>query len=166
MWQNDACTYVMADEIQQCMLDTAVCPRPLALSASQAPSPLYPAARLQDQLATHDRLTRHSMFSAESFACGICLENKKGARCARLKSCRHVFCVECLYNFWEINIREGQVGNVCCADWECVKQNTNKKEPKDKVGTVSLDEIEAIVGKDFAERYAWLVEKQRIESGA
>jgi hypothetical protein len=28
-----------------------------------------------------------------------------------------------------------------------------------------LDEIEAIVGKDLTERYTWLVEKQKIESG-
>lgn len=123
-----------------------------------------PAARtsLFSTLTTHDRLLRNSTFSAESFDCGICLETKKGTRCSKIRSCGHVFCIECLYSFFEINIREGTVKNVCCADQDCVK--ARDKGHSDK-GSVSLEELVAIVGKELADRYEWLVEKQKLESG-
>lgn len=153
----------MVDEIVIALQDRTFLPDPVKLedryfldhtAATRTP--------LRVQLSTHDRLVRHSTFSSESFDCGICLETKKGARCSRIRSCGHVFCIECLHSFFELNIREGLVRNVCCADMECVKQRGKGEE---KRGTVELDEIEAIVGKDLLERYVWLMEKQELESG-
>lgn len=161
----------MADEISTVIADSSFLQRPLRIVDRYEWSASTRASRpsLVQQLVTHDRLVRHSTFSAESFACGICLETKKGARCARLKRCGHVFCVECLHSFWELNIREGLVANVTCADMECVQKRAKAVDPSVAKaalpGSVGADELEAIVGKDLADRYTWLVEKQRIESG-
>ncbi|KAL7007429.1 hypothetical protein EMMF5_002893 [Cystobasidiomycetes sp. EMM_F5] len=157
-------------EISTVIADSSFLQRPLRIVDRYEWSASTRASRpsLVQQLVTHDRLVRHSTFSAESFACGICLETKKGARCARLKRCGHVFCVECLHSFWELNIREGLVANVTCADMECVQKRAKAVDPSVAKaalpGSVGADELEAIVGKDLADRYTWLVEKQRIES--
>lgn len=155
---------MMVDEISASLPDPSFLPDPLILQDRYfaEPGQVIPRNSLQSQLVTYDRLTRHSTFSSESFDCGICLETKKGARCSRIRSCGHVFCIECLHSFFELNIREGLVKNVCCADMECVKQ---RGKGDDKRGMVEMDEIEAIVGKELLERYQWLIEKQVLESG-
>lgn len=165
VWQNDVSTFVMVDEITVALQDRSFLPDPITLLDRY----FYEAGEkvcrnsLQAQLVTHDRLIRHSTFSSESFDCGICLETKKGARCSRIKSCGHVFCIECLHSFFELNIREGLVKNVCCADMQCVK--SRGKGENENQGSVGLDEIEAIVGQELLERYQWLMEKQELESG-
>ena len=155
----------MVDEITIALQDPGFLGNPIILQDRYFYEPGESLRRnsLQKQLTTHDRLIRHSTFSSESFDCGICLETKKGARCSRIRSCGHVFCIECLHSFFELNIREGLVKNVCCADMECVKSRA--KDNNEKRGAVELDEIEAIVGKDLLERYKWLMEKQELESG-
>jgi E3 ubiquitin-protein ligase RNF14 len=165
VWQNEVSTFLMVDEVTMALQDPALLPDPLLLQdryfyESSGSNPVRNP--LRSQLETYDRLTRYSTFSTESFDCGICLETKKGARCFRIRSCNHLFCSDCLHSFFELNIREGLVKNVCCADMECVNQRGKGDEIR---GTVELDEIEEIVGKDLLERYKWLMEKQEIESG-
>lgn len=154
----------MVDELQTALVDWASAGN-LSLNADRT---IQKASNLQQLdlipfLSKHDRLMRHSTFSSESFDCGICLETKKGARCTRLRKCGHVFCVECLYSYFELNIREGMVRNVGCADAECVKRN--QKLGKDQHGSIEAEEIEEIVGAELKDRYVWLLEKQRVESG-
>ena len=156
----------MGDELSASLTDDLL-PRPLKIYdrytySWPASSNSSPRISLLSRLRTHDRLTRHSTFSSESYACSICLDTKKGARCIRLQNCGHVFCVECLYGFFELSIREGLVKNVCCADLECIK---GRQKGDVHVGSVGDKEMEAIVGTTLAERYRWLIEKQRIESG-
>lgn len=161
----------MVDEANAALLDETTLGNPIMLLDMQAshgggttaPNDTVLGGHLLDRIARHDRLTRHSTFSNESFSCGICLETRKGARCSRIRSCGHVFCVECLHSFFELNIREGLVKNVMCADPGCTK--ARQQEGKGAAGFVSLEEIEAIVGKELAERYSWLMEKQKVESG-
>lgn len=165
VWQNDVSTFVMVDEITMALQDRSFLPDPIKLRDRYffEAEEVIVRNSLQAQLVTHDRLIRYSTFSKESFDCGICLETKKGAGCSRIRSCGHVFCIECLHSFFELNIREGLVKNVCCADMECVK--SRGKGENDNRGAVGLDEIEAIVGKALLERYQWLMEKQELESG-
>lgn len=172
LWQSDPCIFLLIDEIQAFFgdLDSSLSPSTrLTLfdryitTIPSASAPETPRTPLSSILTSHDHAVRHSTFSSESFDCGICLETKKGIRCTRLNSCGHVFCVECLYSFFELNIREGMVKNVSCADAECVKTKS-KEGGSHTAGMVSEEEIEAIVGKDLADRYRWLVKKQKIES--
>ena len=173
VWQSDPCIYLLIDEVQAFFgdLDSSLSASTrltlfdryiTTIPSACAPEP--PRTPLSSILASHDHAVRQSTFSSESFDCGICLETKKGIRCTRLNSCGHVFCVECLYSFFELNIREGMVKNVSCADAECVKSKS-KEGGSHTAGMVSEEEIEAIVGKDLADRYRWLVKKQKIESG-
>ena len=47
-------------------------------------------APLSERLKAHDRERSSTAFGAESFSCGICLEDKKGTKCVRLEGCSHV----------------------------------------------------------------------------
>lgn len=46
-------------------------------------------------------------FEQGTFECGVCLEPKKGTVCYRLLRCSHVFCVQCLQDFYNTCISEG-----------------------------------------------------------
>lgn len=153
---------MMVDELQTAMREYAASDLVL-IDRRTAGARDISQQNLTQTLARHDRLVQHSTFSTESFDCGICLDTKKGARCTRLRNCGHVFCVECLYSYFELNIREGMVQNVSCADTECVKRA--RKAGQESCGLVESDELEDIVGKELKDRYIWLLEKQRIESG-
>lgn len=45
---------------------------------------------LAERMRRHDRATATDSFKKESFRCEVCLEDRKGARCYRLETCRHV----------------------------------------------------------------------------
>ena len=46
---------------------------------------------LSSRLVAHNRTLSSTAFKAENFSRGICLEDKKGARCVRLEGCSHVY---------------------------------------------------------------------------
>lgn len=90
-----------------------------------------------------------------------------------VSACKHVFCRACLESFFVLSITEGLVRNVACPSEECTKaraeydKKTERERKLDKgvPGKVSRDELRAIVGDGLLERYEWLCEKQRVESG-
>lgn len=76
-------------------------------------------ADLQEALTAFDRRTKQEQFDRETYACGICLEPRKGAVCHRLRSCGHVFCRACLREYYSACIVEGDVSSVGCIDLKC-----------------------------------------------
>lgn len=89
-----------------------------------------------------------------SYACSVCLTSVKGARCILL-SCSHVFCRECLEDFWKLCIAEGDVGRVGCPDPMCVKEGREADE----------EEVRRVVTDDEVARWRWLGEKRSLEKG-
>lgn len=99
-------------------------------------------------MKAHDRLSKTDVFKTENYECGICLEEKKGSRCIRLRSCGDVlvvfktslstfirllifsfvlfdstnsFCYSCLLSYFTLLITEGLVRSVHCPSVTCVK---------------------------------------------
>ncbi|KAI9727170.1 MAG: translation termination inhibitor protein itt1 [Chrysothrix sp. TS-e1954] len=77
---------------------------------------------MKDDMVSYDKAVKRRKFEEGTFACGICLEPKKGAMCYRLRHCGHVFCVQCLQDFFNNAITEGDVSSVKCMDFGCGKQ--------------------------------------------
>jgi E3 ubiquitin-protein ligase RNF14 len=96
-------------------------------------SPLKVPQDLKILLLDFDSKTKREKFEQETFDCGICLvgsytgcascaeslylpdvEPKKGSACHRMLLCAHVFCVECLQDFYNTCITEGDITNVKC----------------------------------------------------
>lgn len=105
-------------------------------------------------LSAYDRSRELAQFSQTSFECNICLESKKGSKCFAL-SCNHVFCQECLRDFWGLHIKEGDVEKVACANAECVKA-------KRQVGEA---EVRMVMSDAEVLRWKWLKLKKAVENG-
>lgn len=109
---------------------------------------------LSQSLQDYDTLAYSKEFSQMSFACAICFDFIKGARCIRL-SCSHVFCRPCLQAYWASGITSGSLEQVSCADPICVKE---RKEIAEE------DVVRVVSEKEFL-RWKWLKTKKAIEKG-
>ena len=121
--------YVLIDHLQQAAEDGFGLDRNALNDAEDI------STDLKLQLLDHDAQKKKEIFEKESFSCGICLEPKKGTACHRLERCRHVFCVDCLRDFYNNCINEGDVTNVKCLDPECGTSDEDEGGSKSAVGT-------------------------------
>ncbi|KAI0314981.1 RWD-domain-containing protein [Amylostereum chailletii] len=114
---------------------------------------LHPQPHLLSQfLSAHDAQAQQSLFSLNSYPCGVCLTSRKGSRCLKL-SCGHVFCRDCLEDGWKLYIAEGDVGRVACLDPACVKDARQANE----------DEVRRVVTEDEVQRWKWLSAKRMFD---
>lgn len=144
---------------------------------------------LATRLIEYDKAAQSETFSTLSFTCSICLESRRGSKCFQIKSCSHVFCLECLKDYFTMMIIEGfHLQASRCPDVECVKRlvleedeetEKKRKEGLDSDEMVSLDQTEAkdlpmgrvssqelldLLGPQLHSRYLWLIKKSLLES--
>lgn len=113
-------------------------------------------------LLDFDLKAKRTKFEQETFECGICLDPKKGAVCHRLLLCSHVFCIECLRDFYNSLITEGDVGNVKCIAPDC---GSMAKDQDQEDRTLEPSELLQIpLEQEMAQRYIKLKRKKRLES--
>lgn len=150
--------------------------------------PLDLSPDLEISLLDFDLKAKRAKFEQETFECGICLgtkpsnpikatanartEPKKGSACHRLQLCSHVFCVECMQDFYSSCITEGDISNVKCTAINCglVTSNTieetldtDKMRQEDR----SLEPSELLqipLSQETVQRYIKLKRKKRLES--
>ncbi|KAF4632723.1 hypothetical protein G7Y89_g5408 [Cudoniella acicularis] len=108
-------------------------------------------------------------FEKETFDCGVCLDPKKGTVCHRMIDCGHVFCVQCLQDFYNNAITEGDLASVRCLTPDCAKKrdearvSSSKKTRKPR--TLSPSELLQIpLEHDVVTRYVKLKHKAELES--
>ncbi|KAI9140267.1 hypothetical protein BKA69DRAFT_1029718 [Paraphysoderma sedebokerense] len=87
------------------------------------------------------------------FICGICLSERKGSSCFQFCSCSHVFCTQCLTDFFEMLIKEGLVRSVKCPHPSCTSENAR----------LSSRELETLLPEAVMERYNFLYTQQSYE---
>ena len=73
-------------------------------------------------LKDHDVEQKQRDFDRESFSCGVCFEDKLGKKCTRFEDCGHVFCRDCMAEYFRLQIREGQVNALNWPTSECETQ--------------------------------------------
>ncbi|EGS17219.1 uncharacterized protein CTHT_0065370 [Thermochaetoides thermophila DSM 1495] len=119
-------------------------------------------------LLDYDFEARRAAFAKETFDCGICLEPKKGSVCHRMLDCGHVFCVQCLQDFYNAAIKEGDIAAVRCLEPGCAKERANAvsdKRRKKQAESVSPSELLQIpLDKDVVKRYVDLKYKIALET--
>ena len=135
-------------------------------------------------LLDFDLKARRSKFENGTFDCGICLgdsicesivhvtdvisEPKKGTACHRLQLCSHVFCLDCLQDFYSSCINEGDVGAVkClapdCSGDPCAQDEKTLRTPTDQ--TLEPSELLQIqLPQEAVQRYITLKRKKALES--
>ncbi|XP_056430893.1 E3 ubiquitin-protein ligase RNF14-like [Hyla sarda] len=72
-------------------------------------------------------------FDRKLFLCNICFMEKLGSDCTHFKACEHVYCNPCLKEYFEVQIKDGQVHALNCPDPECSSVATHA-QVKDLVG--------------------------------
>ncbi|RKP11040.1 hypothetical protein THASP1DRAFT_27213 [Thamnocephalis sphaerospora] len=115
--------------------------------------PLEVSVDVMRAVVTYDCAARQEQFDSTQHTCEICFEEKRGYLCYRL-SCGHVYCRDCLRDYFALLITEGSVSNVRCPDARCVKAGFR----------VSEDDLSSIVGAELHKRYRELVVKQALEA--
>ncbi|CAJ0954229.1 unnamed protein product [Ranitomeya imitator] len=59
------------------------------------------------------------VFESKPFLCNICFMEKLGSECTHFKDCQHVYCNCCLKDYFEIQIKDGQVHALNCPEPKC-----------------------------------------------
>ncbi|KAL8687372.1 MAG: hypothetical protein Q9224_005172 [Gallowayella concinna] len=139
-------------------------------SSKLEPQNLAPEFRIG--LLDYDLKAKQAKFDKGTFECGVCLEPKKGAACHRLTLCGHVFCVECLQDFYNNCITEGDVGSVKCITPRCGQELESaprtdgaraKRRKRDR--TLGPSELLQIpLEQDMVQRYLMLKRKNALEA--
>ncbi|XP_017276852.1 E3 ubiquitin-protein ligase RNF14 [Kryptolebias marmoratus] len=101
---------------QHCSLSSKLDPRAVVL--------MDPHSDPLRQLLDFDEAQRQRVFDSKSFCCGICFVDKLGSNCLCFKECQHVYCKACLTEYFEIQIRDGNVQCLNCPEPKCTSVAT------------------------------------------
>lgn len=78
-----------------------------------------PRLDLLPQLLDYDESQRQRLFDGKVFCCGICFSEKLGAACLCFKECQHVYCKACMSEYFQIQIKDGNVQCLNCPEPKC-----------------------------------------------
>ncbi|KAK2679344.1 IBR domain [Fusarium oxysporum f. sp. vasinfectum] len=113
----------------------------------------------------HDIKAKKAAFEKETFDCGVCLDPKKGSKCHRMLDCRHIFCIQCLQDFYNDAINEGNLSTVRCLSPNCAKKRAASKDTKKHKVAISPSELLQIgLSEEMVKRYVTLKYKTELES--
>ncbi|TVY42655.1 E3 ubiquitin-protein ligase [Lachnellula subtilissima] len=124
---------------------------------------------LKISLLDWDIKATQAAFEKENFACGICLDPKRGSVCHQMIDCGHVFCVQCLQDFYNNAINEGDLAMVRCLAPDCAKkrleaQVSTGKSRKPKTNLSPSELLQIPLEHDVVTRYVKLKHKADLES--
>ncbi|XP_054831640.1 E3 ubiquitin-protein ligase RNF14 isoform X2 [Eublepharis macularius] len=71
------------------------------------------------EILDFDQTQREKCFNSKMYLCNICFSEKLGSECMHFMDCRHVYCKACLKDYFEIQIRDGQVHCLNCPEPKC-----------------------------------------------
>ncbi|KAM5342596.1 hypothetical protein ACJ41O_013562 [Fusarium nematophilum] len=117
----------------------------------------------------HDIKAKKAAFEKETFDCGVCLDPKKGSKCHKMLECGHIFCIQCLQEFYNDAINEGNLSTVRCLAPSCAKERTalqakSKDTKKPKIAVSPSELLQIGLSEDMVKRYVTLKYKTELES--
>jgi E3 ubiquitin-protein ligase RNF14 len=118
-------------------------------------------------LLDFDIKATQAAFDKETFDCGVCLDPKKGSVCHRMLDCGHVFCVQCLQDFYNNAIKEGDLVSVRCLAPDCAKKRADsqvKKSRKPKTQLSPSELLQIPLEHETVTRYVKLKHKADLEA--
>lgn len=100
----------------------------------------------------------------DTFECGVCLDPKKGSSCHMMKDCSHVFCLQCLQDFYNDAITTGDLTVVRCLAPGCAKERADGKTKKHKTAISPSELLNMGLTEETVKRYVMLKYKTELES--
>ncbi|XP_002163123.1 E3 ubiquitin-protein ligase RNF14 isoform X1 [Hydra vulgaris] len=61
-------------------------------------------------------------FNNAFFECALCFLEKPGSKCVSFSKCKHIYCRECIEQYFSIKIRDGSVRGLICPQEKCESQ--------------------------------------------
>ncbi|XP_040214175.1 E3 ubiquitin-protein ligase RNF14-like isoform X2 [Rana temporaria] len=160
--ESGLCIAAAAPEEEASLCNAAAAPEKEASLCIAAAAPEEEAVdrrAIQDVQSVYD-LIRHILdfdesqqkkcFDSKQFLCNICFSEKLGCECTYFKDCNHVYCDICLRDYFEIQIRDGQVHALNCPEPECTSVATPAQ-------------VKKLVGEELFVRYDRLLLKSTLE---
>lgn len=74
---------------------------------------LLPAIKENDEVA------REKIFASTVFQCNVCFEDDFGSNAIQFLPCKHVFCKECMKDYFTVQIKDGSVRCLTCPEDKC-----------------------------------------------
>lgn len=71
------------------------------------------------EILDFDQAQQRKCFNSKMYLCNICFCEKLGSDCMYFSECSHVYCRACLKDYFEIQIRDGQVRCLNCPEPKC-----------------------------------------------
>ena len=73
-------------------------------------------------LEDFDHNEKQRQFSLNVYACGVCFLEKLGDKCISFYPCSHVYCNDCMSEYFSVKIRDGAVKALTCPFEKCNSQ--------------------------------------------
>lgn len=166
LWEElgrDLVVFAYIDQIQQSADDV------FGLVSDKGALEISPEHKIA--VLDYDIEAKRVAFENGTFDCGVCLDPKKGAKCHRMIDCGHVFCTECLKDFYNNAIKEGDLASVRCLEPSCAKERAalaqepgNKKRRKPKTSISPSELLQIPLEPEMVKRYVTLKYKTELES--
>lgn len=74
---------------------------------------------LLECLIEYDKSQMHIIFEKSFFTCKVCFVEKLGSAMMQYPICNHVFCKECMKDYFVIRIADGLANGLCCPEEKC-----------------------------------------------
>lgn len=165
LWEEmgrDMVAYSYIDHIQRAADDV--------FGAINADNMLEVDAEHKLAVLDHDIKAKKEEFERETFDCEVCLDPKKGTKCHKMIDCGHVFCLDCLQDFYNDAITEGNIPSVRCLAPNCAKERADalssagKKTRKPKTSISPSELLQIGLSDEIVKRYVMLKYKTELES--
>ncbi|KZZ96504.1 RING finger protein [Moelleriella libera RCEF 2490] len=117
-------------------------------------------------LLDFDIEARRAVFEKGTFECGVCLEPKKGLKCHKMLDCGHIFCLQCLQDFYNDAIKDGNLPAIRCLSPGCAKDRASKPASKRKRKAVinPSELLQMGLSESMVKRYVTLKYKTELEA--
>ncbi|RDA89533.1 hypothetical protein CP533_2937 [Ophiocordyceps camponoti-saundersi (nom. inval.)] len=115
----------------------------------------------------YDIKAKRAAFEKETWNCRVCLDPKRGLLCHQMMDCNHVFCLDCLKDFYRDAIEQGNLPSVRCLDPDCAKERASVAEVGRRKAKKFISPSELLqIGlcEDLVKRYVMLRYKTELES--
>lgn len=80
----------------------------------------------QDQLLPvileFNKQEKNRQFEKSSFTCKVCYSEKPGSHCLMFYDCEHIFCNDCMREYFSVQIKDGNVKALECPEDKCESQ--------------------------------------------
>ncbi|KAG7830341.1 hypothetical protein KL920_001979 [Ogataea angusta] len=110
--------------------------------------PLVLDKKTYEQYLEADLQAKRNQFNLSTFMCEICQNDKKGLAVQRFDPCGHIYCNECLREYFTSNILRGELDNIHCPSFDCTKAYV---ETNDRLSRGLVDQDMKQFEKEFFE---------------